>query len=116
MKKRNLTFENLLEMVYVVNMYNGHLSDITWGYNDNEEIDLFGEPKRFLRLIQNNHYDVNDEFLFFDNDGYSGVESINRNELEEIYREREDEIVEEYVELVRNGDIIRNTDIKLEYV
>ena len=102
MKKYNA--EQLEEMVFEVNNWNGSLED--YNFYDMEELDeLFAgvEPSELLRIVNAGRFSIHDDY--FKGDVYGRIESFNKEEVNEKLEDNHDEIVEHYNELVEAGEI-----------
>lgn len=102
MKKYNA--EQLEEMVFEVNNWNGSLED--YNFYDMEELDeLFAdvEPSELLGMVQGGNFNIYDDY--FKGNVYGWLESFNKAEVYETLKDNHDEIVECYFELVENEEI-----------
>lgn len=102
MKKYNA--EQLEEMVFEVNNWDGSLED--FNFYDMEELDeLYAdvEPTELLTMVNAGRFSIHDDY--FKGTVYGRIESFNKAEVYEMLEDNYKEIVERYFELVEAREI-----------
>lgn len=84
----NVTDFQLIEIVRAINWENDELSFLSIENNDINTIQEIWDLPNFLELIEDEHYSIQDEYIFFDNDKGNSIKSINGRELANILREK----------------------------
>lgn len=88
----NVTDFQLIEIVRAINWENDELSFLSIENNDINTIQEIWDLPNFLELIEDEHYSIQDEYIFFDNDKGNSIKSINGRELANILREKIEKI------------------------
>lgn len=88
----NVTDFQLIEIVRAINWENDELSFLSIENNDMGTIQEIWNLPKFLELIEDEHYSIHDEYIFFDNDKGHSIQSINGRELSNILREKIEKI------------------------
>lgn len=97
-----ITVEQLKEMVYEVNSYDGSLEE--FDYQEMEHLNDLGlEPLELLSMAQFGNFNCHNDYFIFN--GYGNLESISENYFHGELIDNSKEIVERYNELVEAGDI-----------
>lgn len=93
------------EMVREVNSYNGHLDDLAVYPNDEEFFNTYfsNDVMMAVRCVSGGDYNYSDEYVQFN--AYENLESFTQEEYEDMLVDYADEIAEEYLKLVEDGDI-----------
>ncbi len=103
-KYTEYTVEELKEMVFEVNNWNGSLED--YNFYDMEELDeLFYdmEPSELLRMVQGGNFNIYDDY--FKGNVYGWLESFTGYHVDVQTKLGAKEIVERYFELVEKKEI-----------
>lgn len=103
-KYTEYTVEELKEMVFEVNNWDGTLED--YNFYDMEELDeLFYdmEPSELLRMVQGGNFNIYDDY--FKGNVYGWLESFSDYYVNDEIKRGAKEIVERYFELVENKEI-----------
>lgn len=105
MLKIDFTKEELLKMVKEISNYNGKFDEIANASDDlNSFLEMFSDKEELIRAWSYGEAKYEDEY--FRIDVYGNIKSLSKDELLEECEENRDEIIEEYVELVQNNQII----------
>ena len=98
-------FEEIFELVSIINSYDGSLSEIEFFYNEEEFFDIFFGINTIdaVRAVCYGDYKFEDEFVMFN--AYENLESFNRYEVMNEYRLFKDEIADKIMELYDACDI-----------
>ena len=98
-------FEEIFELVSIINSYDGSLSEREFFYNEEEFFDIFFGINTIdaVRAVCYGDYKFEDEFVMFN--AYENLESFNRYEVMNEYRLFKDEIADKIMELYDACDI-----------
>ena len=105
MLKIDFTKEELLKMVKEISNYNGKFDEIANASNDlNSFLEMFSDKEELVRAWSYGGAKYEEEYFRIDVCG--NIKSLSKDELLEECEENRDVIIEEYVELVQNNQII----------
>lgn len=92
--------EKLIEVVSIINRYNGDLDDLDIYENDEEFFEMFfdGNAYRLVQKIFYGDYNFNHKYVRFD--GYDNLESFESYEYEEILEDDINRIINSLAENV----------------
>ena len=108
------------EMTREVNSYNGHLDNLEFYPNDEEFFNAYfsNDVMAAVRCVSGGDYNYSDDYVHFN--AYENLESVTREEYEDLLVDYADEIAEEYLKLVEDGyiydvaEVIDEEDLDIE--
>lgn len=102
-KYTEYTIEELKEMTYEVNGYDGSLDYLEFYHmEDFNELLNHLEPLELAEMVQKSSFNIYHNYFIVENNKFK---SFTEKELNNEIKEYADEIVERYNELVESGDI-----------
>lgn len=100
---KKYTIEQLKEMTYEVNGYDGSLDYLEFYYMEElDELLHSLEPSEIARILQNSDFNINHDYFVID---YDEITSYTEKEVNMEIEENAEEILEAYYELVKTGNI-----------
>ena len=98
-------FEEIFELVSIINSYDGSLSEIEYFYNEEEFFNIFFGINTIdaVKAVCYGDYKFEDEFVMFN--AYENLESSTRYEVMNEYMLFKDEIADKIMELYDACDI-----------
>ena len=96
--------EDSKEMVSEIFCYGGMLEELYYYYNDEEFFEKYFQQKdKVARAICYGNYRYTDDYVKFD--GHMNLYSISKFKYEELIKKNTKEILETYIEYVKNGKL-----------
>lgn len=102
-KYTEYTIEELKEMTYEVNGYDGSLDYLEFYYMEdfNELMDHL-DPLTLAEIVQNSNFNIFHDYFIVENDKFT---SFTEKEINQEIKEYAEEITEAYFDLVESGNI-----------
>lgn len=98
--KEKLTIDDLKDMLLSINSYDGRLSELDYEENSWDFFSTYynGNPYEVARAINYGSYNYNDEYVRIN--VYGNLESISEWGFEDLIKDYQTEIIEEYLNII----------------
>lgn len=105
------TVEQLELMVREMNAWDGSFDNLAVYSNDDEFFQIYFESKvmEAVRAVSYGDYNYMDEYVRFN--GYGNIESLSSYQLYKELQDFEEDIVEQYLEMVEDGSVVPLKDL-----
>lgn len=101
--KEKLTVDDLKEMLLSINSYDNRLENLDYQENNEEFFEIYyNKPYEVARAIYYGDYNFNDEYVKID--VYGNLESISKWGFEDLIKDYQTEIIEEYLNIIEEDE------------
>lgn len=101
--KEKLTVDDLKEMLLSINSYDNRLENLDYQENDEEFFEIYyNKPYEVARAISYGDYNFNDEYVKIN--AYGNLESISEMDFEDLIKDYQTEIIEEYLNIIEEDE------------
>ena len=102
--KEKLTVEDLKEMLLSINNYDNRLDNLDYQENSEDFFSAYysNNPYEVARAIYYGDYNFNDEYVKIN--VYGNLESISEYNFEDLVKDYQNEIIEEYLNIIEEDE------------
>ena len=101
--KEKLTIDDLKNMVSSITSYNDRLKNLYYQKNDEEFFSAYyNNPYELARAICYGKYNFNDKYVKIN--VYGNLESISEYDFEDLIKDYQTEIIEEYLNIIEEDE------------
>ena len=102
--KEKITVNDLKEMLLSINSYDNRLENLDYQENNEEFFDTYynNKPYEVARAIYYGDYNFNDEYVKIN--VYGNLESISEWGFEDLIKDYQTEIIEEYLNIIEEDE------------